>query len=99
MAARYFDLIREMIWKPLLVAETSWPKPTPTNSTSTWRGPIRTKTTKPPRSPLELCLLPPVFLDYYLNNSGGYDVPTRLPYERAQFSGLTAIAPGRVGND
>jgi transposase len=28
-----------------------------------------------PRSPLELCLLPPVLLDYYLNNSGGYDVP------------------------
>ena len=34
-----------------------------------------------PGSPLELCLLPPVFLDYYLNDSGGYDVP-RLPYER-----------------
>jgi transposase len=32
-----------------------------------------------PRSPLELCLLPPVFLDYYLNVSGGYDVG-RLPY-------------------
>ena len=32
-----------------------------------------------PGSPLELCLLPPVFLDYYLNDSGGYDVP-RLPY-------------------
>jgi transposase len=32
-----------------------------------------------PRSPLELCLLPPVFLDYYLNDSGGYDLP-RLPY-------------------
>ena len=28
-----------------------------------------------PRSPLELCLLPPVFLDYYLNDLGGYDVP------------------------
>src|SRR5271166_5199014 len=27
-----------------------------------------------PRSPLELCLLPPVFLDYYLYDSGGYDV-------------------------
>jgi len=38
-----------------------------------------------PRSSLELCLLPPVFLDYYLNDSGGYDVP-RLPY-RAQISG------------
>jgi len=28
-----------------------------------------------PCSPLELCLLPPVFLDYYLNDKGGYDVP------------------------
>jgi transposase len=28
-----------------------------------------------PRSPLELCLLPPVFLDYYLSDSGGYDLP------------------------
>ena len=32
-----------------------------------------------PRSPLQLCLLPPVFLDYYLNDSGGYDV-SRHPY-------------------
>src|SRR6266404_9987383 len=32
-----------------------------------------------PRSPLELCLLPPVFLVYYLNDSGGYDVPS-YPY-------------------
>lgn len=32
-----------------------------------------------PYSPLELCLLPPVFLDYYINDSGGYDLP-RLPY-------------------
>ena len=31
-----------------------------------------------PRSPLQLCLLPPVFLDYHLSPSGGYDVP-RLP--------------------
>ena len=31
-----------------------------------------------PRSPLELCLLPPVFLDYYINEQGGYDLP-RLP--------------------
>jgi transposase len=31
-----------------------------------------------PRSPLKLCLLPPVLLDYYLNDTGGYDVP-RLP--------------------
>ena len=29
-----------------------------------------------PRSPLELCLLPPVFLDYYLNDRGGYDLPS-----------------------
>ena len=28
-----------------------------------------------PRSPLELCLLPPVFLDYYINDQGGYDLP------------------------
>jgi len=32
-----------------------------------------------PRAPLELCLLPPVFLDYCLNDSRGYDVG-RLPY-------------------
>jgi len=32
-----------------------------------------------PRSPLHLCLLPPVFLDYYLNHSGGYDLPSQ-PY-------------------
>jgi len=32
-----------------------------------------------PRSPLELCLLPPVFLDYYINDKGGYDLP-RYPY-------------------
>jgi transposase len=31
-----------------------------------------------PRWPLQICLLPPVFLDYYLNDSGGYD-PPRLP--------------------
>src|SRR6201982_797498 len=29
-----------------------------------------------PRSPLELCCLPPVVLDYYLNDSGGYDEPS-----------------------
>ncbi|HXJ05433.1 MAG TPA: hypothetical protein VNH65_10065, partial [Candidatus Acidoferrum sp.] len=43
-----------------------------------------------PRSPLELCLLPPVFLDYYLDNSGGYDVG-RLPYFGNKFT--TAWAP------
>jgi hypothetical protein len=31
-----------------------------------------------PASPLQLCLLPPVFLDYYIRPDGGYDVP-RLP--------------------
>jgi hypothetical protein len=31
-----------------------------------------------PPSPLELCLLQPVLLDYHLNGSGEYDVP-RLP--------------------
>jgi hypothetical protein len=35
-----------------------------------------------PRSHLELCLLPPIFLDYYLTDSGGYDVG-RLPYTRS----------------
>src|SRR3990170_1398062 len=34
-----------------------------------------------PRSPLELCLLPPVFLDYYINDKGGYDLP-RYPYKK-----------------
>jgi transposase len=28
-----------------------------------------------PHLPLDLCLLPPVFLDYRLNHQGGYDVP------------------------
>lgn len=31
-----------------------------------------------PRLPLNLCLLPPVFLDYRLNSTGGYDLP-RFP--------------------
>ncbi len=31
-----------------------------------------------PRSPVQICLLPPVFLDYHLTPEGGYDVP-RLP--------------------
>src|SRR5712692_3207228 len=49
-----------------------------------------------PRSPLELCLLPPVFLDYYINDSGGYDVP-RLPYAavRAVAQRRNAPFPGR----
>ena len=28
-----------------------------------------------PRSPLDLCLLPPINLDYFLNSNGGYDLP------------------------
>jgi len=28
-----------------------------------------------PRSPLDLCLLRPLFLDYFLNTNGGYDLP------------------------
>jgi len=36
------------------------------------------------RHPLELCLLPSVFLNYYLNDSGGYDV-LRLPSSTKQF--------------
>ena len=28
-----------------------------------------------PRSPLDLCLLPPINLDYFLNPQGGYDLP------------------------
>lgn len=53
-----------------------------------------------PRWPLELCLLPPVFLDYYINDKGGYDLP-RYPYKprcpRCQcLQTLTdAISPGR----
>lgn len=31
-----------------------------------------------PRLPLDLCLLPPVFLDYRLHSTGGYDLP-RFP--------------------
>jgi transposase len=51
-----------------------------------------------PHSPLELCLLPPVFLDYYLTDAGGYDVP-RLPYEDSHaveivFVGAQHAAPG-----
>jgi hypothetical protein len=43
-----------------------------------------------PRSPLQLCLLPPVFLDYYLNDSGGYDVPSypsRIEAEVVRYDG------------
>jgi transposase len=46
-----------------------------------------------PRSPLELCLLPPVFLDYYLNDQGGYDVP-RLPYSPKHQNLCYSLGPG-----
>src|SRR5712692_10695779 len=74
-------------WNRSPAAAFSSPKPSPTSSTSTF---VRPNTHKQnlspwqiveqlqPRWPLQLRLLPPVFLDYYLNDSGGYDVP-RLP--------------------
>ncbi|HYB62114.1 MAG TPA: hypothetical protein VEH50_11635, partial [Methylomirabilota bacterium] len=52
-----------------------------------------------PRSPLELCLLPPVFLEYYLNDAGGYDVPrhpSRVRWE-ARESTTSAVPKGRIG--
>src|SRR5579859_1444672 len=53
-----------------------------------------------PRAPLQLCLLPPVFLDYYLSDSGGYDVP-RLPYrsitiQKAQCAPARGMSPRTV---
>jgi hypothetical protein len=36
-------------------------------------------------------LLPPVFLDYYLNDSGGYDLP-RLPYWAGRSAFLRFLA-------
>ena len=51
-----------------------------------------------PRSPLELCLLPPVFLDYYLNDQGGYDVP-RLPYSSRMTEGGANRLPRRLAQD
>jgi hypothetical protein len=38
-----------------------------------------------PRSPIKLCLLPPVLLDYHLSDTGGYDEP-RLPYDQTQLT-------------
>lgn len=35
-----------------------------------------------PRLPLDLCLLPPLFLDYRLDSQGGYDLP-RYPYDES----------------
>ena len=48
-----------------------------------------------PRSPLELCLLPPVFLDYYIERRGGKDLPS-LPYEF--FREYAGDFGGRTGN-
>jgi len=45
------------------------------NSHKQFRSPWQIIEQLAPRFPVQLCLLPPVFLDYYLNNSGGYDVP------------------------
>jgi transposase len=48
------------------------------NSHKQHRSPWQIIQSIAPRSPLQLCLLPPVFLDYYLDDAGGYDV-TRHP--------------------
>jgi len=45
-----------------------------------------------PRSPLKLCLLSPVFLDYYLNSEGGYDLPFH-PYRRAGIARMECFEP------
>jgi hypothetical protein len=46
-----------------------------------------------PRSPLELCLLPPVFLDYYVTDSGGYDVGS-VPNSFKQTQMMPALSSG-----
>ena len=51
-----------------------------------------------PRSPLELCLLPPVFLDYYINDSGGYDLP-RLPSSPPRESPAALCRPAFCNRD
>jgi hypothetical protein len=45
------------------------------NSHKENQSPCQTIERLAPRSPLQLCLLPSVVLDYYLNDSGGYHVP------------------------
>ena len=79
------EMMSSSIWKPSPVAVNSSPRRGPISSTSTSRDRIRTKKSQTPwqiieqlapRSPLQLCLLPPVFLDYYLTDAGGYDVPS-----------------------
>ena len=39
-----------------------------------------------PQSPLDLCLLPPLFLDYFLTPDGGYDL------SRSYLALLTSLA-------
>lgn len=46
-----------------------------------------------PRLPLDICLPPPIFLDYRLDPSGGYD-PPRHPYRREKISGKCRVASG-----
>ncbi|MBI4442066.1 MAG: hypothetical protein HY649_01675, partial [Acidobacteria bacterium] len=46
-----------------------------------------------PRSPLELCLLPPVTLDYFLKPQGGYTIHRSIPNNR-----LRAGFAGRLDN-
>jgi hypothetical protein len=79
MAARYFDLIREMRsaynHRLRLVESVRRRRIKPTAPLFlTARSPFASGGDErlAPRSPLQLCLLPPVFLDYYLNDSGGY---------------------------
>src|SRR6266478_7086094 len=75
-------------WNRSPVAAISSPKLSPTSSTSILPRPNTHKQNLSPwqiveqlqpRWPLQLCLNPPVFLDYFLNDAGGYDLP-RHPY-------------------
>ena len=45
------------------------------NSHKQGRSPWQILQQVEPRRPLDLCLLPPVFLDYYLHDPEGYDLP------------------------
>jgi hypothetical protein len=46
-----------------------------------------------PRSPLELCLLPPVLLDYYLNDLGGYAMCPGIPINGKKYFSVSSLAP------
>src|SRR5579885_1991217 len=52
-----------------------------------------------PRSPLQLCLLPPVFLDYHLNHSGGYDVPGQPSFAKGPLQSSGHVTPANVGRN